>query len=314
MEVKFYRRLRPAGLTWWAVVLSLVAHSLLLGTFVFIKVSTAEKNVSITSTPNAKISQVRKPVESPLIMPKPKVTSKPRTTPLMAANTASASDKILLARPSPQRSYESSRILTKLARMSGPADSDPVRIVSSSPLAPARVEFFGSASNERKVCFVVDCSGSMQGLFAQVVQKLKTSVCDLQPDQYFYIIFFGDGNLIENGSGRFVRASSASKIKACNLINSIQPAGRTNAMVALKRAMIIQGTQANAGVIYFLTDGFELAPDDIRSFANNVAGMRKQLAPETKINTIGFWTQPKDCQTLKEMAMESGGDFVQVGR
>jgi hypothetical protein len=67
-------------------------------------------------------------------------------------------------------------------------------------------------------------------------------------------------------------------------------------------------------VIYFLTDGFDLAPRDADDLPAAVGSLRKQLAPAAKINTIGFWTQPHDCDVLKKIATDSGGEFVNVNK
>ncbi len=98
------------------------------------------------------------------------------------------------------------------------------------------VEFFGQFTDVRKICYVVDCSGSMHGRLGLVKQQLKTSIASLQPDQFFYIIFFLQGDrLIESGDTYLIRATPHTKAKAYDFIDSVRPAGTTEPLNALNR-------------------------------------------------------------------------------
>lgn len=174
-------------------------------------------------------------------------------------------------------------------------------------------EFFGARTCERKICYVVDCSGSMRGMLSGVRRKLQRSIASLQQDQYFYIIFFGNGRLFESGEGRMVRATQKAKSAACEFVDSVRPAGQTNALAALERAMQIHDADnLSPSVIYFLTDGFELTTKNRQRFGNQIANLLRRFAPKTKINTIGFWPQDGDRNMLEIIAKQSGGEFVFV--
>jgi len=176
------------------------------------------------------------------------------------------------------------------------------------------IEFFGSDGRERKVCYIVDCSGSMQGIFTQVRKKLKESIKALQPDQYFYIIFFGDGRLYEVGSGKMLRATPKAKSAAVEFVDKMRPAGRTNAVAALERAVQIRdGKGRRASLAYFLTDGFELANEDAAAFGQRIEKLLEQFAPEMRINTIAFLPQADDRKMLESIAKKTGGGFVSIG-
>ena len=188
-----------------------------------------------------------------------------------------------------------------------------VDLLAGGRLSLGGTAFFGSFTDQRKICYVVDCSGSMQGLFGQVRKQLKNSISALRPDQYFYIIFFQDGKLLESGNGRLVRATDRAKSAACSFADSVRPAGPTNAMDALERAMQIRDQAGQSpALIYFLTDGFDLELDDTSRFGLQLENMRKKLAPSAKINTIGFWTGPADGRILRTVADQSGGEFVNI--
>jgi hypothetical protein len=153
----------------------------------------------------------------------------------------------------------------------------------------------------------------MRGIFVQVRKKLKESIGKLQPDQYFYIIFFGGGRLFEFGNDKLLRATSKTKSAACDFIDSVRPAGQTNALVALERAVQIRdGSGSAASLVYFLTDGFELTIEDEQRFSQKIANLLARFAPRTRINTIGFWPQKGDRKMLEAVAKQSGGEFVLV--
>jgi hypothetical protein len=58
-------------------------------------------------------------------------------------------------------------------------------------------------------------------------------------------------------------------------------------------------------LIYFLTDGLDLDRVDTAGFGLLVENLRKNLAPATKINTIGFWAQVDDCEILQAVAQRT---------
>ena len=176
-----------------------------------------------------------------------------------------------------------------------------------------RTEFFGSVTDQRKICYVVDCSGSMHGLFGQVRRQLKKSIDQLQPDEYFSIVFFRGEQLIELGNGQLLRATGKAKSMAYDLIDIVDLGGKTNALNALIRAMEVHDESGkSAELIYFLTDGFDLETDSAKKYVLQVEEIRKKLAPQTKINTIGIWTRLADRQMLRAIARQSGGEFVNI--
>lgn len=49
--------------------------------------------------------------------------------------------------------------------------SESVYVLPGSKILSPKIEFFGSFTDQRKVCYLVDCSGSMQGVFGRVLKK-----------------------------------------------------------------------------------------------------------------------------------------------
>jgi len=290
------------SISFWAWVSSIAVHALLLAVLALVQFSPKKHLPAVKQTPAARITRIKEIVNSPLVIPKPKVKKPhgqllrpfPDHSPMLMGTTppdATASNLACLA-------AKPSTVLSTLPH---------------SKISAAGNEFFGSPIGGRRVCFVVDCSGSMHGMFRQVSERLKSTIMNLRPDQYFYIILFNRDRLIENGDGQLVRATSRAKLQACSFIDNATPAGQTNALAALKRAMEIQDNRGRKpAVILFLTDGFELLPEDDSLLPEKIAAMRKRFCPETKINTIGFWAQQADCAILRAIARESGGRFSYV--
>ena len=237
-----------------AWIVSIAIHVIVLAAFGIAKFSNTADPAIEKNTPTAKVNQIKKMINANPVIPKPKIKKN------LAQKIIKKNIRILdILPPNLQTSPEPFK--------PNISQND----FSDSEVLSRGVEFFGSLTDERKICYLVDCSGSMYGLFGQVQKKLKSSISTLQFDQYFYIIFFGSNRLFESGDGRLLRATEKNKSAAYDFIDSVRPAGQTNAMKALKRAMQIRDTKGNKpSLIYFLTDGFELTSKDQNSFSRKI--------------------------------------------
>jgi len=240
------------------------------------------------TTPAAKVSRIKKIINANPVTAKPKIKKRfaqqpiNTTTRIFDTSLPDLQTSQQMFRPKTQTEFPTAEVLSK------------------------NVEFFGSTTGERKICYLVDCSGSMHGIFSQVQKKLKNSISTLQFDQYFYIIFFGNDRLFESGNGKLLRATQKNKTAAYDFIDSIGPAGQTNAVRALKRAIQIRDSKGRRPyLIYFLTDGFELTAKDQNSFIRKIEILLRKSASQTKINTIGFWPQDDDRKMLETIAKQS---------
>jgi len=305
MERQRHRR-REGTVRFWAFIISAVVHLIVLTAFGFVKFSQAGPADKSQPAPLASIRRIKKLTEGTLITPKPKMR-KPAENRFAKAPRNLLKTELIFDTAGPARySPPVEGFLTGAPKpdASGPISPDEI-------VLPEGIEFFGSFTNQHKVCYLVDCSGSMKGVFSRVRRELTKSIQNLQLDQYFYIIFFGGDRLIEIGDGRMIRATRQAKDAAYGFINSVRPAGRTNALVALEKAVQIRDSaEVSPAVIYFLTDGFELTTQDTHRFLQNVANLLRRFAPTTKINTIGFWTQGDDREMLETIAKQSGGEFI----
>ena len=293
---------RRGSITIWAWLVSLGVHVVLLAVFAFIKFSQSADMSSVAVRPTVTIAQIEKFTQQSRIFPKPKIERLlPGRRRAVRKEPMDFSSRVKIA-PS-----DKGQQLPKISGTGG------IALLSAGGVLPETVEFFGQKTNRRKICYVVDCSGSMQGLLGGVRKQLKNSIANLQADQYFYIIFFRGEQLLESGHGRLVRATTKTKSGAYDFIDSARPGGTTNAINALERAMRIRDQLGRSSeLIYFLTDGLDLEGGNTARFSGLVENLRKKLAPATKINTIGFWAQRADCEILRAVARQSGGEFINI--
>jgi hypothetical protein len=282
-------------------------HILVLMPLVFVRTGSAPAEaVAASVSPIARVQAPRPRLSESTILPKPRVVPPPAASGIAAVP--------LLERPSAataeQQTVEALKPIISPSKPGRPSAS----AKNQARYVVPQVEFFGSRLDQRKVCFVVDASGSMLGLFTAVRSHLAASIERLQADQYFNIIFFND-RLTEYSPGVLTRATPSARAAALAFIEKAKVSGPTNPLAALEKAMRCRDASGDApGLICFLTDGFDLSPGKAGDLPAAVESLRKQFAPAARINTIGFWTQPHDCATLQKMAAASGGEFVNINR
>jgi len=288
----------------YPLVLSVVFHIILLSIFAFVRFSSKPTIVHASVSPMAKINAVNRLIEKPQPLPKPKViSSASREKVIFPAIEETADSK---KPPLPAIADEQSRTLAAKAAI-GDSSFNTRQIT-------ANTRFFGNPVSQKRLCFVVDCSGSMQGVFEKVKAQLKDSVRSLEPDGYFQIIFFGDNQLYNFDAGGLVRASNPVKQKAVEFIDRIEPKGQTNAAGAITNAMSgVSSAQKSPDVIYFLTDGFGLSDNDDNYLLTTLLAFRNEHCPKTIINTIGFWPKSKDKVILTQLAQMTGGTYTSAG-
>ena len=123
--------------------------------------------------------------------------------------------------------------------------------------------FCGTGGSGSRVCYVVDCSGSMVMALDYVRGELKRSIGRLRPGHYFNVIFYAGGEPRELSEGRLLRANSGNRAKALEFVDSVGLANVGSskeawqavvaAMEAAFAAKSVGGRQVE--MIYLLTDG-----------------------------------------------------------
>jgi hypothetical protein len=281
-----------------ALLFSLGVHAFLFVLFSFVHVSGEDGVEGRLEPASISVAQIQKAVSQVPVVPKPMVKR------VEVGNGQGKRALEVEVGPRKRAAY----LEGDAASFSGQFDGESLAgQFESRPLT----EFFGSSTNLRKICYVVDASGSMQGRLGMVRKQLKKSIEKLRADQYFYVIFFRGDGLVELGGGKLIRATAKSKLKAYEFFDGVRFEGPTNAISAIDRSMrVTDSAGRSVQQIYFLSDGFDFKSEILADFAEMIKNMRKRLAPSVRINTIGVWVQQQDAEILRSIAAGSGGEYV----
>jgi hypothetical protein len=291
--------LRHGKVCYWALIFSVAAHSVTLAVFTGVKLSGRPEGV-VSPQPVLSMQMIERVVTQPAPKPKPRV--EPIAEPVVQSE--SKQPALVSEVPSPEPS---------VADVS--PEPNPVEVTEAIiDLQPDAVEFFGQKSIVRRVCYVVDCSGSMYGRMYLVKDQLKKSILNLNSRQSFSVVFFMEGQtVLTSGGGTLAPATAGAKSTAMELIESVRPSGSTDAGHALETAMQLKDVSGKgAEAIYFLTDGFDLDPENSRLFSEKVNRLRSTHARAAVLHTIGFDAQMRDRQMLRQLAQNTGGAFIEI--
>jgi hypothetical protein len=199
---------------------------------------------------------------------------------------------------------------------------DPIRLFSGEPaeaalarFAPdprrAKASFVGlSATNARRIVYVIDASGSMIRWLPIVVEELARSLDGLVPQQRFSVVFFsGNEAIAVPPAGRLISATEEEKVRVLTWIDrSIIPAGRSNPLAAIEAALGLE-----PDVIFLLSENitgsgeFEIDQVDLLALLDRLnprdAATGRRV---TRINCVQF-LDPDPLETLLKIAREHGG-------
>ena len=290
--------LRHGKVCYWALIFSVAAHSVTLAVFTGVKLSGRTEG-EVSPPPVISLQMIER-----VVVTEPVAKPKPRVEPIVRPELKQPP---LITDPQPPEPVAADV----------PPESDLSRvteaIVDSQP-QPDEVEFFGQKSRVQRVCYVVDCSGSMYGRMYLVKDQLKKSILKLNSRQGFSVMFFMEGQtILTSGGDTLAPATAGAKSTALELIELVRPSGSTDAGHALEWAMQLKDSSGKgAEVVYFLTDGFDLDPASSRAFVEKVNRLRSTHAPAAILHTIGFAPQPQDRQMLKRLAQNTSGAFIEI--
>jgi hypothetical protein len=305
----------------WAAAISVAIHLAFLSALAFTSISPAKQSQNHYIQAAKISSRITYLMNSARVSPKPKIQQPAQkiTRTISSQNTSYKTAVELKAGPAQSTvagefgsaaDSGSSIASAELPDLSRPAgiDGDGVPAVPQ-----GRTEFFGSGTNKRKICYLVDYSGSMQGLFGRVKKELRKSIGSLEQDQYFAVIFFGRGGLVEFEGGKLVRASVKNKLAAYDFIDPVEPAGQADGIAALNKALNIKDSGGSAPqTIYFLTDGFDIVGESDANTELKAAEKFVRNAAGVQINPIAFWPQEQDKKILEVICEQSSGEFVVI--
>jgi len=175
--------------------------------------------------------------------------------------------------------------------------------------AGAGASFFGVSALGSRFVFVVDSSTSMRGMrWESAVEELQRSIESLAPDQRFAVICFDhDTYPFQNSSGAhdgYFMASRKSQLKLRAWLRHHELGYETFPGVALRIALGM-----NPDAIFLLSDGQLHDPslEWLRQWNLGSDG-----TPRVPIYTISLHST-QGAQTLRQIALEHGGQFRAVG-
>lgn len=172
--------------------------------------------------------------------------------------------------------------------------------------------YYGFEVISRRLCFVVDLSGSMKALvdvedgpqitrIALAKRELVNVIRALPKDAYFNVVFFGTH--FEAWRPTLTRATPAAKKAVIAHIAASTHLGETNIYDSVESAILDQ----DVDTVYLLSDGaptagkFVLSSDIRREVARINAGRR------VVIHTISIG---RDSTLMKKLAKANGGDYL----
>jgi hypothetical protein len=169
---------------------------------------------------------------------------------------------------------------------------------------------FGNGGNAYKIVFVVDGTGTMNGIkFDLVKRELKSTISKLKPTQKFNVIFFYENNeTFAKGVDpkTLLDATDPAKKKAYEFLDNFSAIGSTNPLPAIEMAFKMQPQ-----LMYVLSDG---EFDNRVSYADVIKAVSGLNADKkVRVNTIMFGDRdPKAEDALKQIATGNGGAYVSV--
>jgi hypothetical protein len=184
-----------------------------------------------------------------------------------------------------------------------PSDESTTVIVSGAADRPTAVDFFGTAIKGRRICFVVDRSGSMgqDGKMADAIAELVRCIRSLPEDREFFVLFFDHDKLVVED--RWIRAHPGSIDPFIARLPGVQPGGGTDPRTALEHAFT--ALRPIPDELHLMTDG--LMPADIPEVieALNVGAAR------TVVHTYAF-TNREGERILEAIAARNGGRYRHI--
>jgi len=153
---------------------------------------------------------------------------------------------------------------------------------------------------KRKMCFVLDCSGSMGGQpITRAILALKACLAALQPKDEFGLIKFGSTSVAFDPS--LAKATETNRKNAAKFLGSNTNLGGTQLCGALGKAISVLG--GSGGDIFLLTDGQVFGTGDI---------LKQCVGTGTRIHVLGIGSASQD-RFLASLARRTGGVERMVG-
>ena len=192
----------------------------------------------------------------------------------------------------------------------GSSGSGSSSLAGFAPQADSHAASFAgtSATNARRICYVIDATGSMIAHLQIVIDELSRSLSNLSPQQSFAIIFFQGNSALEPAPGRYMTPTAQERQRALEWARTIVPAGPTNPRPAIERAISLK-----PDVVFLLSHGltghgeFEIDQSELLDWLDRQNPVERQSGQRrTQINCIQF-LDPDPLDTMSIIAQRHGG-------
>lgn len=200
------------------------------------------------------------------------------------------------------------------AAIAVPAGSSSSYVFAANALATNATSsrFCGVVATGDRICYVIDCSGSMVMAFDYVRRAVQRTVAALNPGQYFHVIFFAGGDPIQIMPPQLRRANLHQRraaldfIKNTPLTNVPTNNAAWQALISALRTAFTIATPAQQGVqtVYLFTDG-EFDNARIAAF---LAQMQQDRRSPVIINVIACGSRDNE-PFLRQLAANHNGRY-----
>ncbi|MFB3891901.1 MAG: endonuclease/exonuclease/phosphatase family protein [Phycisphaerae bacterium] len=190
--------------------------------------------------------------------------------------------------------------------------SDHYPVVSTLQWRPAgKVTLFGLTAPADNVVYISDCAGNMIDTFDTVRREIMESIKGLEPEQSFFVMFFGLGNgpPREMKAKSLLRPTTQSVKETEDFVKTIRPDGQTQAFTAVTRAFELLKDRHGSCTIYLVTCGDF---GDNKKVIDLLATLNKDK--KVKVNIILMDKSQETAKVLKKIAEDNGGQFKQATR
>lgn len=170
-------------------------------------------------------------------------------------------------------------------------------------------EEVGASSLNKDIIFVIDKSGSMDGLKMQQVQTAFSQIINNLPEgDRFNVVFFD--TLVREPGDELLMANDTNKARSVELVTDTNANGGTNINDALVTSLgLFNSKSENVPIIVFLTDGMPTA--GIESTAVIRQNVMEANVVGASIFSIAFGREyDYDFNFLQALSLENGGIAV----
>ena len=181
----------------------------------------------------------------------------------------------------------------------------------------ATTMFFGQPARGRRFAFILDVSGSMEGVrWGACRRECEGALTALIGAGDYCVVLFSYKIELQPGRDGWIAADSGAVNETLAWLGGVRPAGGTYPKAAFQH---VYSLAPRADVVYFLTDGelYDFTPDDWTRLRESGGGVMQRLrnafgrgeAAADVVNTISLDDRSSE-PDLQAMAAASGGGYV----